>query len=46
MPLRPGGKAQFGDQIIDVISQGEMLEKGQQVKIIGNSTHAAIVERV
>lgn len=44
--LRPGGKAQFGEQIIDVISQGEMIEKGQPVKIIGNSTHAAIVERV
>ena len=44
--LRPGGKAHFGDQIIDVISQGEMIGKGRQVRIIGNSTHAAIVELV
>ena len=28
-PLRPAGKAQFGDQILDVITQGEMIDKGQ-----------------
>jgi membrane-bound serine protease (ClpP class) len=44
--LRPGGKAQFGDQIIDVISQGEMVAKGQRVKIIGHSGTEAIVEAV
>ena len=27
--LRPGGKAQFGNDIVDVITQGEMIEKGQ-----------------
>src|SRR6266498_3935589 len=32
-PLRPGGKAQFGDEILDVISQGEMIEHGRRVKI-------------
>src|SRR5437660_1512183 len=30
--LRPGGKAQFGDEILDVITQGEMIDKGQRVK--------------
>ena len=42
--LRPGGKAQFGDEIIDVISQGDMIAKGQKVKIIGHSATEAIVE--
>jgi len=42
--LRPGGKAQFGDSIVDVISQGEMIEKGRRVKIIGHSGAEAIVE--
>ncbi|MEO7678753.1 MAG: NfeD family protein [Verrucomicrobiota bacterium] len=42
--LRPGGKAQFGEEIIDVISQGDMISKGQRVKIIGNSGTEAIVE--
>ena len=44
--LRPGGKAQFGDEILDVISQGDMVAKGQQVKIIGHSGTEAIVEVV
>jgi len=42
--LRPGGKAQFGDEIIDVITQGEMLPKGKRVRIIGFSAAEAIVE--
>jgi membrane-bound serine protease (ClpP class) len=44
--LRPGGKAQFGHDIIDVITQGEMISKGQPVRIIGNSGTDAIVESV
>ena len=42
--LRPGGKARFGDQIIDVISQGEMISKGSRVRVIGHSGKEAIVE--
>jgi membrane-bound serine protease (ClpP class) len=44
--LRPGGKAKFGEEILDVISQGEMIEKGRSVKIIGHSGTEAIVEPV
>ncbi len=44
--LRPGGKAQFGDEIIDVISQGDLVAKGEKVKIIGHSGTEAIVETV
>jgi membrane-bound serine protease (ClpP class) len=43
-PLRPGGKAQFGDDILDVITQGDLIEKGTRVKIIGHSATEAIVE--
>jgi membrane-bound serine protease (ClpP class) len=42
--LRPGGKAQFGNEILDVISQGELIDKGQRVKIIGHSGTEAVVE--
>jgi membrane-bound serine protease (ClpP class) len=45
-PLRPGGKAQFGNAILDVMTQGEMIEKGQRVQIIGYSGTDAIVESV
>ena len=42
--LRPGGKAQFGNEILDVISQGELIDKGRRVKIIGHSGTEAVVE--
>jgi membrane-bound serine protease (ClpP class) len=44
--LRPGGKAQFGDDVLDVISQGEMIAKGTRVKIVGYSGTEAIVAAV
>lgn len=44
--LRPGGKAQFGDEILDVVTQGELLPKGTAVRIIGHSGTEAIVEAV
>ena len=43
-PLYPGGKAQFGEQILDVLTQGEMVEKGCSVKIIGHTGPDALVE--
>jgi membrane-bound serine protease (ClpP class) len=42
--LRPGGKARFGDDILDVITQGEMISKDQPVRIIAYSGTDAIVE--
>ena len=44
--LRPGGKAQFGDRILDVISQGDLVTKGTRVRIIGFSGTEALVEVV
>ena len=41
--LRPGGKARFGDDVLDVIAQGEMIESGMEVKIIGFSGRDAVV---
>jgi len=42
--LRPGGKAQFGDKILDVITNGELISKGARVKIIGHSGTNRLVE--
>jgi len=44
--LRPGGKAQFGDEILDVISQGELIARGQRVRIVGHSGTEAVVEAI
>ena len=43
-PLRPGGKARFGEGIVNVISDGEMLDAGVNVKVIGASGLDAVVE--
>ena len=45
-PLRPGGKAQFGDEILDVMSQGDLIGSGVKVRIIGASGAEAVVEAV
>jgi membrane-bound serine protease (ClpP class) len=42
--LRPGGKARFSDQTVDVISQGEMIPKGSPVRIIAFAGREAVVE--
>jgi membrane-bound serine protease (ClpP class) len=44
--LRPGGKAQFGEEILDVMTQGDLVEKGARVRILSHSGHQAVVERV
>ncbi|HOW68451.1 MAG TPA: NfeD family protein, partial [Verrucomicrobiota bacterium] len=43
--LRPGGKAQFEDIILDVISQGELIPQGTTVRIVGHSGREAVVEQ-
>jgi membrane-bound serine protease (ClpP class) len=45
-PLHPGGKAQFGDDVFDVITQGLHLTKGSPVRVIGRSGRELIVEPV
>ena len=44
--LRPGGKAQFGEDIVDVVTQGDMIAKGQKVRIIGSSGAESVVELI
>lgn len=45
-PLHPGGKAQFGDRILDVISQGDVVPAGTRVRVIDYSGTQPIVEPV
>jgi len=44
--LRPVGKAQFGDTILDVVSEGELIEKGRQVKVIKVEGNRIVVSEV
>lgn len=44
--LHPGGKARFGEEILDVTSQGDMIASGSQVRVIGHRGYEAVVESV
>jgi membrane-bound ClpP family serine protease len=44
--LRPGGKAQFGDEILDVVTEGDLIEPGRKVRVIGSSGTAAVVQAI
>jgi len=44
--LRPGGKAQFGNDLLDVMTQGDLIARGTRVRIIGHSGREAIVEPI
>ena len=44
--LRPGGKAQFGNEILDVVTEGDLIEKGSPVRVIGSSGQEAVVQVV
>ena len=42
-PLNPGGKALIGDDLCSVITQGEMIDSGASVRVIGSSGSDLIV---
>jgi membrane-bound serine protease (ClpP class) len=44
--LYPGGKARFGDQTLDVLTQGELVDKGRPVEIIGHTGPDAVVRAI
>ena len=44
--LRPGGKARFGEELLDVVTQGELVERGTRVRIVGHSAREAVVEPI
>jgi membrane-bound serine protease (ClpP class) len=44
--LYPGGKARFGDELLDVVTRGELVEKGRPVKIIGHNGPNAVVQEI
>lgn len=45
-PLRPSGKARFGDQIIQVISDGTLIAAGDSVRVTDVHTTKVVVESV
>lgn len=45
-PLVPAGKARFGDQWVDVMSEGVFVEKGRPVKVLKISGNRIVVREI
>ena len=44
--LRPSGKARFGDRKVDVVSEGELIERDSRVRIIEVESNRVVVRAV
>lgn len=45
-PLRPSGKMQVGECMVDVVTEGDFVDSGSQVKVIGKQGARVIVRPV
>ncbi len=45
-PLRPAGKAIFGDEYLDVVTDGSYVERGRQVRIIEIAGNRIVVREI
>jgi membrane-bound ClpP family serine protease len=43
-PLAPSGKARFGEQLVDVIADGEFIERGQNVVVVETRGNRVLVK--
>ena len=44
--LTPGGKARFGDRLVDVIADGELIERGAKIEVVKVLGNRVIVREV
>ncbi len=44
--LRPTGKAKFGDAIVDVVAEGDFVNKGTKVEIIRIHGNRVVVKAI
>lgn len=45
-PLRPAGRAQFGDEIVDVVADLGFVDAGESVRVTASDRFRIVVERV
>jgi len=43
--LRPSGKGRFGDELVDVVTEGDMIEAGSRIRIIERNGNRVVVTR-
>jgi membrane-bound serine protease (ClpP class) len=44
--LRPSGKGRFGDRLVDVVTEGDMVERGKPITIVEVEGSRVVVKRV
>ena len=44
--LRPSGKGRFGDRLVDVVTEGDMVERGKAITIVEVQNSRVVVKRV
>ena len=45
-PLRPAGKVAFGDEYVDVVTDGSFVDKGKQVRVLQVSGNRIVVREI
>jgi membrane-bound serine protease (ClpP class) len=45
-PLRPSGKVQFGDDAVDVVTEGDFIDPGTEVRVVGKQGTRVTVRKV
>ena len=43
---RPAGKAAFGERLVDVVAQGEYIERGREVQVVAVEGNRVVVREV
>ena len=43
-PLRPGGKARFGERVIAVLTRGDFLNRGTPIRVVRVTGNQVLVE--
>ena len=42
--LRPSGRARFGDRNVDVVTEGDFIDKGAEITVLRMAGHRAVVQ--
>jgi membrane-bound serine protease (ClpP class) len=45
-PLRPAGKARFGDDFLDVVSEGDYVSPGARIQVVEIEGNRIVVKEV
>ena len=43
-PLRPSGRAQFGEQFVDVVTEGDFIDSGTRIEVLAVNGNRVVVQ--